>query len=788
MPSKISGYRTTPFKRTLIAAGVAAALGTSGAQFAISAELEEIVVTARQRSETSQDVPMMIQSISGEDMEKRGITTLEDFSTFVAGLNVIATTPGQNTIVFRGVSDGGGFLVDPTAAIYLDEQPMSQTSWAPDIYPVDLARVEALAGPQSTLFGASSQSGAIRVITNKPDTEAFSANIGLGMSQMESGGMGHDIDATVNVPLSDNVAIRLSGFNSKDAGFIDNVLGTTVVDTVFGSGLGGLKNNSALVEDDINSVEWQGVRASVRWLVDDNWTVTATTNYQDLKADGFTDYDPNVGDLQTVKFADEYRTDEWTQTSVVIEGDLGFATLVSATSYYDRDFLYQHDTQSYAAYFHYALGIYYGYATYDFGTDPAGALWNDQNHQSFTQELRLVGSTNRTNWTVGAFYQNSEEFWDFVTYVDGYRDSPAFAAWSYYYPGIAPTDTWWNSFQSTDRTDKAVFGELELDVIEDRLTVLLGGRWYEVERELSYTVERPDARVDQQLPNRTAKDEGFIPKVGLEWSLTNDVMAYGIYSEGYRVGGTNRGRGMDQGGPTLPVVYDSDTLKNVELGVKSQFMDGRLQVNAVYYSMNWENMQLEVVDPSNTLGIPWQMVVANVGDAEVTGYDIDMKAVIGSNIEVGYNRTVINDADVKAPAFYEEPRVPGGQIASGLDPSQALPMFADVSYSLYVQIAGIKAFGGESSLRFQHSYVGTSLNQLTDGFTSPRRNQGDYAISDAIFSVDMDGWRAQLYIKNIGDERGITYEDTQDFDQLWGGASSNVLRPRSFGISFRKYF
>ena len=788
MPSKISGYRTTPFKRTLIAAGVAAALGTSGAQFAISAELEEIVVTARQRSESSQDVPMMIQSISGEDMEKRGITTLEDFSTFVAGLNVIATTPGQNTIVFRGVSDGGGFLVDPTAAIYLDEQPMSQTSWAPDIYPVDLARVEALAGPQSTLFGASSQSGAIRVITNKPDTEAFSANIGLGMSQMESGGMGHDIDATVNVPLSDNVAIRLSGFNSKDAGFIDNVLGTTVVDTVFGSGLGGLKNNSALVEDDINSVEWQGVRASVRWLVDDNWTVTATTNYQDLKADGFTDYDPNVGDLQTVKFADEYRTDEWTQTSVVIEGDLGFATLVSATSYYDRDFLYQHDTQSYAAYFHYALGIYYGYATYDFGTDPVGALWNDQNHQSFTQELRLVGSTNRTNWTVGAFYQNSEEFWDFVTYVDGYRDSPAFAAWSYYYPGIAPTDTWWNSFQSTDRTDKAVFGELELDVIEDRLTVLLGGRWYEVERELSYTVERPDARVDQQLPNRTAKDEGFIPKVGLEWSLTNDVMAYGIYSEGYRVGGTNRGRGMDQGGPTLPVVYDSDTLKNVELGVKSQFMDGRLQVNAVYYSMNWENMQLEVVDPSNTLGIPWQMVVANVGDAEVTGYDIDMKAVIGSNIEVGYNRTVINDADVTAPAFYEEPRVPGGQIASGLDPSQALPMFADVSYSLYVQIAGIKAFGGESSLRFQHSYVGTSLNQLTDGFTSPRRNQGDYAISDAIFSVDMDGWRAQLYIKNIGDERGITYEDTQDFDQLWGGASSNVLRPRSFGISFRKYF
>ena len=162
------------FRKKLIVSSVAAALGT-GAVAASSAELEEIVVTARQRSESSQDIPMMVQSVTGEDMEKQGITTLEDFSRFVAGLSVQTTTPGQNTIVFRGVSDGGGFLVDPTAAIYLDEQPMSQTAWAPDIYPVDLARVEALAGPQSTLYGASSQSGAVRVITNKPDPEAFSA-------------------------------------------------------------------------------------------------------------------------------------------------------------------------------------------------------------------------------------------------------------------------------------------------------------------------------------------------------------------------------------------------------------------------------------------------------------------------------------------------------------------------------------------------------------------------------------------------------------------------------------
>ena len=342
--------------------------------------------------------------------------------------------PGQNTIVFRGVSDGGGFLVDPTAAVYLDEQPMSLTSASPDIYPVDLARIEALAGPQSTLYGASSQSGAIRVITNKPDPSGFDANLGAGISTVQNGGTGYEVDGMVNIPLSDTVAIRLAGFSAKDAGFIDNVLGTTV-DAGIGfpglAGLGGQQTNASAVADDINEVEWMGARASVRWLVNDNWTVTGTVNYQDLEADAYNDFDPSIGDLQTIKFNKEIRTDEWTQTSLIIEGDLGFAKLVSATSYYDREMFYANDTQSYAAYFHYSFGIYYGYATYDFGLDPTGYLTNDQTNESLTQEIRLSGSTDRIDWTLGGFWNETEEFWDFYTYEDGYRNSPAFETWSY---------------------------------------------------------------------------------------------------------------------------------------------------------------------------------------------------------------------------------------------------------------------------------------------------------------------------------------------------------------------
>ena len=123
---------------------------------------------------------------------------------------------------FRGVSDGGGFLVDPTAAIYLDEQAMSMTSMAPDIYPVDIARIEALSGPQSTLFGASSQTGTIRVITNKPDVsgDEASGNIGIGLSSVKGGDAGHDFDATLNIPLiEDKLAVRFSAFSAEDGGF-----------------------------------------------------------------------------------------------------------------------------------------------------------------------------------------------------------------------------------------------------------------------------------------------------------------------------------------------------------------------------------------------------------------------------------------------------------------------------------------------------------------------------------------------------------------------------------------
>ena len=786
-------------KQKLIVTSMATAMGLTVApvSFGQEATLEEVIVTARQRAESSQDVPMTISTLSGEDIERQGITTLEDFSRFVSNLNVQTTAPGQNTIVFRGVSDGGGFLVDPTAAIYLDEQAMSMTSMAPDIYPVDIARIEALSGPQSTLFGASSQTGTVRVVTNKPDMEGteITGNMAIGVSGVSKGENGFDFDATANIPIiEDKLAARVSIFSAEDGGFIDSVAGMTVVDEY--TGLGGLVSNydpinphTDTVENDINGVEWWGRRAAVKWQISDDWAATVTHNHQEIEANGFNDFDPMVGDLETVKFYDEYRTDEWKNTSLVIEGDLGFAELTIAGSYYDRETVYQHDTQTYSAYFMYTLGYYAGYATYQFGTDPVGALINDQINESDTLEVRLSHTGDKYSWTAGVFYMDSYENWDFTSFVDGYVNGPAFATWSgyaaYYDITIAPTDVWWHSNQTTTREDKAVFGEVDIK-LSDRLSLLLGGRYYEVDRYISYFVEKPLGYPNNFTPDRTAVDDGFIPKVGFQYDVSDNMMVWSVYSEGYRVGGTNRARGT----PTLPIEYGQDIIENFEVGLKSTWADDTIQFNATYYEMSWSDMQLELTDPAFSIGEPWQAVVANLGDGTVTGMDLDLKAVIG-NIQVGFNMTNIFDAYVNPMTEYPDARFEGGVADLGLEAKSNLPLFGDLSYSLYSEYSGPINLFGESTegfARIQHSYEGESLNQLSDGGNAPRFSQGDYRVTDIVMGFDVGDWKAQLSLNNITDERGISYRDSSDFDPYYGRFSDSVIRPKNYNLSLRRYF
>jgi outer membrane receptor protein involved in Fe transport len=210
-----------------------AALSTS----AMAAEEEQVVdsgievieVTSRKRTENIQSVPTSVQALSSKALEQQGVQNFEDYALLLPSLSFTSAGPGQAQIYMRGAADGGDGNASgsqPSVAVYLDEQPVTAIGRNLDLHVYDVERIESLAGPQSTLFGASSQAGTLRIITNKPDTDAFEAGVSADLSGTDGGDPSHTLEGFVNLPITDDTAIRLVGWNKNEGGYIDNIAGT----------------------------------------------------------------------------------------------------------------------------------------------------------------------------------------------------------------------------------------------------------------------------------------------------------------------------------------------------------------------------------------------------------------------------------------------------------------------------------------------------------------------------------------------------------------------------------
>ncbi|GIT35452.1 MAG: hypothetical protein Ct9H300mP4_17710 [Gammaproteobacteria bacterium] len=399
----MSGITNTK-KATTVAAAVTAAL--SGYTTA-EAQLEEIIVTATKKEQSLQDIAGSVQAISESDLKKNQAMRMEDYAKLIPSMAYMSYSPGTGKIYMRGIADDNGtFIAEESVAMYIDEQPVTQAGILVDVRMVDVNRVEALAGPQGTLYGSSAQSGTIRVITNKPDPSGFAANVDMtmkvsGVTPRNSDS--YDISAMVNVPVSDNFAIRVVGFTAEEGGFIDNIEGY--------SARFGLNKNTdydpSVVGEDRNDFKSEGGRIFGGWDIDGGY-VQAGVSAQNNSAGSLNSYDPTLGDLVKIAFHDEVRDDEWTQLSLTVEKDLGWAKLISATSYFDRDIFYVGERTTYAMYFGTFCYYYNGYpSTSRYCFQPVGvAYWyNDvpgfntltQWNSSKTQEFRLP-KTKLTPW------------------------------------------------------------------------------------------------------------------------------------------------------------------------------------------------------------------------------------------------------------------------------------------------------------------------------------------------------------------------------------------------------
>jgi len=486
-----------------------------------------------------QDIPASVQAITQESLARMGAKTMEDYARFVPSMNMVNYGSSNSMIVFRGATTGTSWLAQATSSVYLDEISITQTGSQPTIRAVDIARIEALSGPQGTLYGSDAQAGTMRIITNQPVMNEFEAVFDGDLRGGSEGEMSYRASLVFNVPLvEDKLAMRVVGFSDLDGGFIDNVYGHTAdwhgagdrsdPDNNHAVAGYGTLDNAASVEKDWNEDEVSGGRIHLLWQMNDNWAASASYHYQKSEGGGDNAMDPFVGDLEVVRFHDNWRKDEFNMASLKIEGDLGFAQLVGAVSYYDREVEWMEDATTYVHYWaayschdtnytaeYIADSPYFpDYTNADYlftNPDTGNVIWwpmycagptADSDYLSayyqpgkedkLAVEIRLQGGGDTFEWIVGGYYEESTDDWfdSFHTPTAGgrvqdvyaeslYQDSIALEFQEWYYDVDLPNVTSnWSAGQNTGWEQTAVFGEMTWHINNWDLTV--GGRYYGV--------------------------------------------------------------------------------------------------------------------------------------------------------------------------------------------------------------------------------------------------------------------------------------------------------------------
>ncbi len=815
------------------------------AQGAEAVRLEQIIVTARKREESAMDIPSSIQALSEQEIREMGARGIGDYTRFMPSVNVINYSAGDSVVIFRGANtDEGGEIVQSTSSVYLNEISISNTFTQPSVRMVDVERVEALSGPQGTLYGSDAQAGTLRIITNKPVMDEFSVVTDLSGRDNSEGEISYDHSVVANFPLIEQtLAVRLVGFTAKDGGFIDNVFGHTPDSDTSGkvlpSGFGTL-DNAHVLEDDWNDAKTDGWRASALWDINETWSAVATAMSQDVDAGAYNSYDPFVGDLEVVSFYDDFRTDEYDMYSLQVEGDLGFAQLVSATSFFEREEFISNDNTVYnhhwsGSYCHTYVGDPSYFPYYFANPDGSGVVFwpayckaptvegdylsafdYSREQDRFTQEFRLSSQGDTIDWLLGFFYEDAQNDWHYnFAYptrtesnpggpgVNLYQESISLAYFEQFLGQTFPNaTTYWDETSLSDWQQTALFGEVVWHV-NDQLDLTFGARYFDRENEILHWQEQPTGNLEELaagLPNISGSEEEIVPKISASYRLTEDSMLYGVWTEGYRPPGVNRSRGE----PLLPTTYDSDKITNTEIGYKTTLGDGRGRFSFTLFQMDWEDYQLEIVDPSNdpcpeggpspipnVCGQPWQNVVANGGDASIDGYSLEFDWAFTSNFYVGLNAEWL-DAETQSTLDLS-----GDGIANILR-GQRLPMSPEATGSAWASYNWpMPMFSGNGFARLQWSYNGDTLsnlepNVLSDDEANPQYKNSAFDIGDLSVGVRTDDWEASLFVNNITDERAQLQHDWGIFlhtaastqDGRAHHASITTNRPREMGVRF----
>jgi outer membrane receptor protein involved in Fe transport len=917
---------------------LALAIGAMTTAGTAHAQLEEIIVTATKRAESTQDIPISIQAVTGDTLKELGVQTFDEYVDYLPNVVSAGNGPGQKEIYIRGsageqssVTVGPAQGSSPGVALYVDEMPVSFGSRNLDVYAADLSRVEVLSGPQGTLFGASSQSGTVRLITNKPKIGEFEGRIDLGLSTTANGGDSNKFEGMVNIPLSEKAALRIVGYRDDQGGWIDNVASTftpngTVIDrnslgfgpniTEFPQTTLQSLSNAALVEKDQNEATYEGVRIGFAYDIAEDWSLLVQHTNQELDVQGSFLIDPSLGDESSAKFAPESNIDDFGLTTWTVEGRIANLDVVYTGGYLDRtvdaviDYTHYNNGGGYITYY-LCSGAYYAA---DKSTarnncfNPLKQYSDASNNERTTHELRFSSDQEKSLRFLGGVYVNDVETSHVGEFQYASTNSvfaevsgiPGFQVGNTTIPNTpgtttvgprSPFTTFFNDFTRTEK-ETSFFGEVSFD-INEKLTASIGARYYDIESQLQgasnfsfgcrygiggnseltadgrcnsnafsndvttrlRTLGQFVATGDQNLilnatspngardlfrgggsnaatlaaiqsgqldisnidPDGSTSESDTIFKFALDYRLSDDVLVYGIASEGYRPSTQNRNAGQLGSNQTgvyegyvVPVVAVTDTLTNYEVGMKGDFLDGRLRVNAALYTTEIENLQVSRFDPSN---VAFLVFMENVGDAESTGLDADFQWAASDGLTISgavsfldTEITALNPQlrGVAVPVGSELPLAPSfsGNIRGRYDFTTDMFGGADAYMSAGLTYRGDSTAGIIGSAEFfddtaSLAYGSASgLERQSEGGTFGTVTISDGAlpsndrfVNEAATTINVsaglakDNWSAELYINNLTSEEGKVVQTAGKFT-----AEATTMRPRTVGVRFSYFF
>jgi iron complex outermembrane receptor protein len=724
--------------------------------------IPDIMITATKRGdEALRNVPIAIQAVTGEALTRSGATQFSEYATRVPSLSFQDLGPGDKKYIIRGINSTGA----ATVGAYYDEAVISADNRNDgggrnvDLKLYDIARIEVLKGPQGTLYGASSESGTIRIITNKADSTAFSGYVAGELSQTHKGGTNYNLNGVINLPLVENLlAVRFVGWRVDDSGFIDQIRLPA-----------GRKNN-------VNTDETSGGRASVRFTPGEAFSLTASATYQKTHSDGSSRYTPEGvqsfstvgyppvpgGDLINTDLSRSPLDDKVQIYSLTAEYNFAGGNIVATTNYFDRDMLFNFDSSP---------------ILFFFGVPISGITIQPQSRNIWSNELRYASKFDGPlNFVVGGFYSKEKSnFTVNVVKINAFGD-PAGP-----FSGLNSDDalsnpngnTFFGRYDNNRLEQYAAFGEATF-AFTPTLKATVGARYFHSSLNAVQETTHPFGGFGPNPPGvltNSASDKKMTYKGNLSWKPNNDVLVYATAAQGFRTGGLNQADLPFSS--FIPRSYDSDSLWNYELGTKLTMLNGRVRLDGAVYHIDWSDIQVGAVDATGAFPF-----TTNAGSAKVDGVEADLNALLahGVTLEVGgsYQHARLSS---------DQPGATPRPITLGLS-GDRLPNVPKFSGSVNLDVDRPIDDRWNYLLHADVSYRGSADTKLRADIDPNNVHLKSYTLVNLRFGLTDREWTVNAFVRNLFDKRAQVDAIFSSQDPL----AFITVRPRTFGIGASRKF